>query len=138
MDKVLEKLKEHFILIIVGLVLVISNQAWSYIQQGAKQDINKVIDARIKEKIQDSQLIQVLLESEQVSKFTEEAGHSIRNKIIEDVTKTDSNKISLNAFIGKELGVRDEAVLPLLRDLLKDYKEGKLNAPRRNPNILEL
>ena len=135
----IEILKKNFLTIL----LAIGGFVWVYIQEGVKNDLHNLIDQRIEEKVSDSQLIKTILKSEQVQEFTDEAGQSIRNKIIEDVTSKDSNKINQNAYLGKELGIRDEAVTPLLKDMLKDYKEGNLVKqkdiqPRRNPNIIEL
>jgi len=134
-----EILKKNFLTIL----LAIGGFVWVYIQEGVKNDLQTLIDSRIEEKVSDSQLIKTILKSEQVQEFTDEAGQSIRNKIIEDVTSKDSNNINQNAYLGKELGIRDEAVTPLLKDMLKDYKEGNLVKqkdiqPRRNPNIIEL
>ena len=92
----LEIIKKNLVAIIVG----VCGLGWAYIQEGVKDDIYKMIDQRIEQKVQDSKLIETMLKSEQVSKFTDEAGQSIRNKIIEDVTAKDSNKINQNAYLG--------------------------------------
>jgi hypothetical protein len=135
-DKIKEELKGKAVLIIVGIVLVIGNQIWSYIQKGAKADIDKQIEQVvvsalqkediIKELLKNPRFVQLILESDEVKKFEEEAGMRIRDEIVEQVTKSDTNKVSMRSFIGKEIGVRDEAVLPLLSELLKAYNEGKL------------
>jgi len=134
-----EILKKNFLTIL----LAIGGFVWVYVQEGIKNDLEKIIDQRIETKVTDSKLVKTMLESDQVKEFTEEAGESIRDKIIEDVTKTDSNKINQNAYFGKELGIRDEDVTPLMLELLKEYKSGNLVKqrdiqPRRNPNIIEL
>ena len=140
---IIEILKKNFLTIL----LAIGGFVWVYIQEGVKNDLHTLIDKRIEEKVTDSKLVKTMLESDQVKEFTDEAGQSIRNAIIEDVTAKDSNKINQNAYLGKELGIRDEAVTPLLKDMLQDYKEGKLatkedikqaTGPRRNPNTIEL
>ena len=128
---------------LLTILLAIGGFVWVYIQEGVKNDLHTLIDKRIEEKVTDSKLVKTMLESDQVKEFTDEAGESIRNAIIEDVTSKDSNKINQNAFLGKELGIRDEAVTPLLRDMLRDYKEGNFATkedirPRRNPNTIEL
>mgnify|MGYP005987407495 CR=1 FL=1 len=135
----IEILKKNFLTIL----LAIGGFVWVYIQEGVKNDLHNLIDQRIEKKVTDSKLVKTMLESDQVKEFTDEAGQEIRNKIIEDVTAKDSTKINQNAYLGKELGIRDEAVTPLLRDMLHDYKEGKLVKqedirPRRNPNTIEL
>ena len=146
-DKIIDKIKDNAITIILGLALLAGQQIWGYIQKGAEADIMQLIDSRIDSKVSDSELVKTLLESEHVKEFTDEAGQSIRAAIIEDVTAVDSNKINQNAYLGKELGIRDEAVTPLLRDMLKDYNDGKLvtkteldaaTGRRRTPNSIEL
>ena len=128
---------------LLTILLAIGGFVWVYIQEGVMNDLHTLIDKRIEEKVTDSKLVKTMLESDQVKEFTDEAGESIRNAIIEDVTSKDSSKINQNAFLGKELGIRDEAVTPLLRDMLRDYKEGNFatkedikeaTGPRRNPN----
>jgi hypothetical protein len=129
-------LKDKAVLIIVGIVLVIANQAWSYIQKGAEADIDKKIETVvvnslqkeeiIKELMKNPKFVQLILESDEVKKFEEEAGMKIRDEIVEQVTKSDTNKVSMRSFLGKEVGIRDEQVLPLLANLLKAYEEGDI------------
>jgi len=134
----IEILKKNFLTIL----LAIGGFIWVYIQEGVKNDLNNLIDQRIEEKVSDSKIINTILKSEHVQEFTDEAGREIRNKIIDDVTKKDSNKINQNAYFGKELGIRDEDVSPLILELLKDYKHGNFATkedlkPRRNPTTNE-
>lgn len=134
----MELIKNNLVSIVLFLLTVLGGFTWSLIQKGGEAEFKERVEAIIKEKMDDAHIIQTLLESKQVQEFTDDAGQEIRNAIIEDVTRQDSNKINQNAFLGKELGIRDEAVTPLLRDLLRDYKEGKLATkedvrPRRNP-----
>lgn len=139
----MELIKNNLVSIVLFLLTVLGGFTWSLIQKGGEAEFKERVESIIKEKMDDAHIIQTLLESKQVKQFTDDAGKEIRNAIIEDVTAKDSNKINQNAYLGKELGIRDEAVTPLLRDLLRDYKEGKLATkddirPRRNPNTLEL
>jgi hypothetical protein len=135
-DKVISELKSKAVLIIVGAVLVVANQLWSYIQKGAEADIDNKIEEVvvaslqkediIKELMKNPRFVQLILESEEVRKFEEEAGMRIRDEIVERVIKSDTNKVSMRSFLGKEVGIRDEQVLPLLAALLKAYEEGDL------------
>ena len=65
-----------------------------------------------------------------VTKYVEDIGvelhDKIRDQIVEDVTKSDSNKVSMRSFVGKEADIRDEQVLPLLAEIIKAYKEQEL------------
>lgn len=135
--RIFDELKSKGVLIVSGIVLVICNQVWTYIQQGAKADIDKKIEQVVvkslhkedilKEVIKNPRFVELILESEEVKKYEDEAGMRIRDEIVEQVTKSDSNKVSMRSFIGKEIGVRDEDVLPLLSELLKAYNKGELS-----------
>lgn len=135
-DKIINELKSKAVLIIVGAVLVVANQIWSYVQKGAQADVDNHIEEVvtnalqkediIKELMKNPRFVQLILESEEVKKFEKEAGMRIRDEIVEQVTKSDTNKISMRSFLGKEVGIRDEQVLPLLANLLKAYEEGDI------------
>jgi len=70
--------------------------------------------------------VQILFQSPTVQKHIEEIGEEIHNKIVVDVTKNDSNKVSMRAFVGMGAGVRDEEVLPILTEIVKAWDEGKI------------
>ena len=91
-NKIKEELKGKAVLIIVGIILVIGNQVWSYIQKGAKADIDKQIEQVvvkalqkediIKQLMSNPRFVQLILESDEVKKFEEEAGMRIRDEIV--------------------------------------------------------
>lgn len=135
---------------LIAVVLVFAGEkVGSYLQKGVEADLNKTIESGVVSSLKKEEVInklmanprfvEMILAHPKVAEYTDKVGMELRDGIIEDVTKKDSSKINQNAFLGKELGIRDEAVTPLLRDLLRDYKEGKLATkddirPRRNPN----
>ena len=80
----------------------------------------------IKELLKNPKFVALILESDEVKKFEEEAGMRIRDEIVDQVTKSDTNKVSMRSFLGKEIGIRDEDVLPLLGELLKAYDKGEI------------
>jgi hypothetical protein len=136
LNKIKDQIKDKIVLIVVGIILVIGNQLWSYIQAGAKADIDKQIESvvikslqkedTIKELLKNPRFVKLILESEEVKEFEKQAGMRIRDEIVEQVTKSDTNKVSMRSFIGKEIGIRDEAVLPLLSELLNAYHKGDI------------
>lgn len=76
-----------------------------------------------------------------ITKYVEEVGvelhDRIRDQIVEDVTRSDTNKISMRSFIGKEADIRDEQVLPLLADIIKAWKEKELAKKKDVKNIIK-
>ena len=139
---------------LVGVVLIFAGEKiGEYVIKGTEADMSAFVQERvieelgkeenIKKLMQNPEYFRMMLNSSQVKEYTSNVGMELRDGIIEDITKEDSTKINQNAFLGKELGIRDEAVTPLLLELLKDYKEGKIATkedirPRRNPTTLEL
>jgi len=139
----MELVKKNLVAIVLFLSATIGGYVWSLIQKGGEVEFKTKVEEIIKEKLDDAHIIETLLKSRQVEEFKKQAGEDLRDAIIEDVTKKDSLKINQNAYFGKELGIRDEDVTPLMLQLLKEYKEGKLVKqqdiqPRRNPNTIEL
>jgi len=76
-----------------------------------------------------------------ISKYVEKVGvelhNRIRNQIVEDVIKNDTNKISMRSFVGKEADIRDEQVLPLLAEIIKAYKEKEFAKKKDVKNIIK-
>jgi len=138
---------------LVGVVLIfVGEKVGEYVIKGTEADMSQFVKERvieelgkeenIKKLMENPEYFRMMLNSPQVKEYTANVGMELRDGIIEDITKEDSTKINQNAFLGKELGIRDEAVTPLLLEVLRDYlatKEGKKEdiRPRRNPTTLE-
>ena len=126
--------------ILAMLVLgYVGEKVWSYIEVGVntefQADVAKTftgaafynaVDSVFTVKVTDPATLARILQSETIADFSEEAGAKIRNTIIEDVMKKDTNKISMRSFIGMKTGMRDEDVLPELADLLDAWQKGEL------------
>ncbi len=54
----------------------------------------------------------------------------IRDDIVNEVQSDSSKNVAMNSFLGKEVGVRDEQVLPLLAKLLKAYDNGEFTTKK--------
>jgi hypothetical protein len=126
----MEFLKKHIITLVLVVLGAIGTFTWNLIQKGGEAEINEKIDSRINSKIQDGKLVQVLLQSKEISKFTKQAGEDIRNEVIEDVMRKDTNKVSLRAIIGKGTKLRDEDVPQAIINLINDYNNGSLHCKR--------
>jgi len=138
---------------LVGVVLIfVGEKVGEYVIKGTEADMSQFVKERvieelgkeenIKKLMENPEYFRMMLNSPEVKEYTSNVGMELRDGIIEDITKEDSTKINQNAFLGKELGIRDEAVTPLLLEVLRDYlatKEGKKEdiRPRRNPTTLE-
>ena len=89
------------------------------------------VDSVVTLKVKDPALISLLLESDEVVEAQHQAALDIRNTIIEDVMKKDTNKISMRSFLGMKTGLRDEDVLPALAKLLDSWEKGELMTKRQ-------
>jgi len=138
----------------IGLVLAYSSEKLGgYILSGAEDDINNKIEQGViaslgKEEVvtelmSNPRFINIIIGTKEVQDLIHNTGESLRNQIIEDVTKEDSTKIKQNAYLAKGLNIRDESVNPLLLNLLSDYNDGNLvtkeqlrlnSGPRITPN----
>jgi len=138
MEQIKELFKNPISYIVILMLTFAGDKVLEYVQKGAESDVTTLIDNRIKAKMSDSQLIETLLNSKQVEEFKEEAGQELKNSIL----SMDSSKLSIPSYLGKELGLRDEDVLPFLAEFMKQVKEGNIATkedleelrPRRNPN----
>lgn len=126
----MELIKKHIITLILFLLATVGTYTWNLIQKGGEVEVNQKIDDRINAKIQDGALVKILLDSEQITEFTKEAGESIRNEVIKDVMRKDTNKVSLRAIIGKGTKLRDEDVPDVIIKIINDYNAGKLHQKR--------
>lgn len=126
--------KKYLISFTLFLLTVIGGFTWKLIEKGGEAEFNEKVEAIIQKKMSDSKLINTLLKSEQVEKFKEEAGQELKNSIL----SLDTSKLSIPSYLGKELGIRDEDVLPFLAEFMRQVKEGKIATkedirPRRSP-----
>jgi hypothetical protein len=83
-------------------------------------------DSVVSSLMKNEKFVKLLFESPTVQKNIEEIGEELHNKIVIDVTKNDTNKISIRSFVGMGAGVRDEQVLPIITEIVKSWNEGKI------------
>jgi len=135
--------KKYLIPVLISILTIIGGFTWKLIEKGGEAEFNEKVEAIIQKKMSDSELINTLLNSEQVEKFKEDAGQDLKNSIL----SLDTSKLNISSYLGKELGIRDEDVLPFLAEFMKQVKEGKIatkedvekvekRLPRRSPEVV--
>jgi len=138
-NAVLDFLKRNILSIIVLMGMGIYTIIMPILGKGAKAEFNENIikaydDPSVKEKVSkefeknltDPTILSKVLKSPTIDNFTSEAGDKIRRSVVENVLKEDSTKLSTVSYIGKEIGMRDEDVLPKLAKLLQAWDKGEI------------
>lgn len=133
----MEFIKKNGLVLILFIITSVGGYIWTLTQKGAEAEFNEKIDSRINSKMQDGRLVQILLQSKEIKKFTKNAGESIRNEVIKDVMRKDTNKVSLRAIIGKGTKLRDEDVPDAIIKMINDYNNGLLHC-KRTHNLTRL
>lgn len=140
MSKFLQDFKGDIIKAIIGLIVVFLVSKWDGIvatfstgantekQEEFEKSLSKAMENEdvVKKFLENDKFVDLFFESKLVREHTAQLGDGLRDQIIEDVMKKDTNKISMRSFIGMEIGVRDEDVLPLLSKLLDAYNKGEI------------
>lgn len=83
--------------------------------------IDNRFDLNLKKSLSSPMLWYDALSSDYVSEYAESKAKSIRNEVSKNLTQVDSIQRGFIESLGKDLGIRDEDVLPLLEKVLKDY-----------------
>ena len=140
----ISELKNEWKKAIIGLIVVFLIAKWDYIvstfDKGKEVENQITFEENLKEALQKDSIVLALMENEKfvkilfeshtvrshIDKMTQELEKEIHDKIVEDVTKNDTNKVSMRAFVGMGAGVRDEQVLPIITQIVKDYNDEKI------------
>ena len=124
----------------IGLVIVFLIAKWDYVvatfDKGEAVEQQEIFESNLEEALGKPQIIKMLMENEEfvkllfespiVQKHIDEVGVELHDKIVLDVTKNDTNKVSMRSFVGMRAGVRDEQVLPILTEIVKAWNEGQV------------
>ena len=76
--------------------------------------------------MENENFVKLLFTSPIVKQHTDNLGKQLRKQIIADVMQKDTNKVSSRSYVAIELGIRDEAYLPLLTSVLGAFDRGEL------------
>jgi len=85
--------------------------------------------------MQNKEFVKLLFESETVKNHINKIGEELHDKIVVDVTKNDSNKVSMRSFVGMGAGIRDEQVLPIIAEIVKSWNEKEV-AKKKDVEII--
>jgi hypothetical protein len=76
--------------------------------------------------MENEHFVELLFASPIVKQHTDDLGKELKKQIIEDVLRKDTNKVSSRSYVAIQLGIRDEAYLPLLTNVLGAFDRGEL------------
>lgn len=126
----MELVKKHGVALILFILATAGNYTWNLIQKGGEAELDTKIDQRLDVKMNDGKLVRIFLKSDEITNFTKEAGETIRDEVIKDVMRKDTNKVSLRAIIGKGTNLRDENVPEAIIKVINDYNNGNLHCKK--------
>lgn len=142
----LKGLLEAKSLVIIGLVIM---TCWNFISDTFKEGadlkfnnrvtqviklnesyyvglINKAIDSTMN----DSFTFLDVLSSDHINKYVTHKSEEIKEHVGKEIMRQDSIKGSVVNELGEKTGYRNEDILPMLGELIKAYKEGKILTSR--------
>jgi hypothetical protein len=136
---------------IIGLIVVFLVAKWDYVvskfdagvaieeQSEFNNNLAEALetDSIVAKFMENDEFITIFFESSVVQNHIADLGKELRNSIVEDVTRSDTNKISMRSFVGKEADIRDEQVLPLLAEIIKAWKDGDLMTEKDVEDIIK-
>ena len=136
----LKDFKGEILKAIIGLMVVFSIAKWDYIistfdngKQIEKQiefesnlKIALKMDTVVLSLMENKEFVKLLFESEIVKNNINQIGVELHDKIVINVSKNDSNKVSMRSFVGMGAGIRDEQVLPIITEIVKSWNEGEI------------
>jgi len=140
----LNTLKGKIIGAVTGLIVVFLVAKWEYVKSTFDNGVqiekeskfnhnlvrafktDSITDLAVDKLMSNPKFAKKILEHPDVKNYVDEVGKGLRDEIVENVVKSDSNKVSMRSFIGKEADIRDEQVLPLISEIVKAWKDGYL------------
>lgn len=85
--------------------------------------------------LENEQFVKLFFQSTTVKNHIDQVGVELHDKIVLDVTKNDTNKVSMRSFVGMNAEVRDEQVLPILAEIVKSWNEKEI-AKKKDVNTI--
>ena len=146
-NKVFEILKKHLFTIICVIGLSTWNLTKDLISTGAdvkfsqkviyvvktepvQEWVDSLVQIRIESTMKDPLIWMNVLSSSFVGNFAESKAKEVREKISIQIMKQDSIKGSVVNELGISTGIRNEDIIPMLGELIKAYKSGRLYSSR--------
>ncbi len=140
----ISELKSEWKKAVIGLIVVFLIAKWDYVvstfDKGKEVENQITFEENLKKAFKNDSIVLALMENEKfvkiifeshtvkrrIDEMTQKLEKEIHDKIVEDVTKSDSNKVSMRSFVGVGAGVRDEQVLPIITEIVKNYNDNKI------------
>jgi hypothetical protein len=124
------KLKERLIMVLIGGIFAGGVMVWEYVQKGREQEkFEQFKSDALRLVEQESKLPNLLtkiMESDFIRDFADDKQALIESTIVDQVLREDSAKVGLQTYLGRETGMRDEDIYPLLAKLIKAYNDGQI------------
>jgi len=147
--KFLNDFKGEILKALIGLIVVFLIAKFDYVVSifdKGKEIENQVLfensliksfenDSVIIGLLKNKKFVEIWFNSPEVKTQVNFIAEDLRNKIVLDVTKTDSNKVSMRSFVGMNAEVRDEQVLPILSEMVKAWNEKEI-AKKKDVNTI--
>jgi hypothetical protein len=147
--KFLNDFKGEILKALIGLIVVFLIAKFDYVVSifdKGKEIENQVLfensliksfenDSVIIGLLRNKKFVEIWFNSPEVKTQVNFIAEDLRNKIVLDVTKTDSNKVSMRSFVGMNAEVRDEQVLPILSEMVKAWNEKEI-AKKKDVNTI--
>ncbi len=133
----LKDFKGEIIKAIIGVMVVFLIAKWDYvvetfhngknIEKQLQFEDNLIVafknDSIVTNLMENKAFVRLLFKSTAVQRHIKQIGDEIHDKIVVDVTKNDTNKVSMRSFVGMGAGVRDEQVLPIITEIVKAWND---------------
>jgi hypothetical protein len=147
--KFLNDFKGEILKAVIGLVVVFLIAKFDYVVSifDKGREIEKEIefnsnliqafkyDSVVSSLLSNKKFVKLWFESPTVKSHINIIGEELHDKIVVDVTKGDSNKVSMRSFVGMNAEVRDEQVLPILSEIVKSWNEKEI-AKKKDVNTI--
>lgn len=110
--------------------MVIMDEAEKEAKAIVDHHVDSLVTIRIQEALSNPLLWEQVLNSVFLTDFVDKKASEIEEGVDAELAKRDSSK-SFVEYIGEELQMRDEDVLPLFSKMMKAFKDGKIVTTRR-------
>ena len=89
-------------------------------------DFEARVEKKVKDEVNNPTLLLDIIGSQFIQDFVNSKHEDIEQAVTQKIVKKDSVELNMITYIGQETGLRDEAVLGMLMELVKLHNEGKL------------
>ncbi len=136
-QKITKKVKGQIITALLVVLAFVGTKVWDWTVDGDEQEMVGVVKGVLQEQLQDPYTLHQVLKSPAVTEFTKESQEHIKKTIEAGILKDDSSRISIEALLGKETGLRDEMIAPLLAKIIKAFDAGEMMTKHQAEEMID-